>query len=313
MTKFHALLFRFLPNGSHYSFFERATSELAKAGDDVKDAVEPLDTELNKWFALETANMAWYRKSALTAAIADADHRLDNALVGLLAQVNAARHNVQTDIAAAAERLYIMLQSYGRVAAKPYLEELGDVKAILAHLNGDRATDVQTAGIAGWVPEITAARTEFADLMKEREAESLEKPKSGFPETRRGIENVWHQIVNKVNAGVEFDFSPDFERFINTLNPEIDYLNNEYHRVKIDIATAEPASIKAQPYTGRACTPVPDVLLVTPKGTVRLELGKDFNVTYKNNVEVGNAECTIHGKGAYRGHKTVTFIIARGV
>ena len=61
MTKFHALLFRFLPNGSHYSFFERATSELAKAGDDVKDAVEPLDTELNKWFALETANMAWYR------------------------------------------------------------------------------------------------------------------------------------------------------------------------------------------------------------------------------------------------------------
>lgn len=314
MTKFNALLFKFLPNGAHYSFFKKATSELAKAGDDVKDAVEPLDTELNKWFAQETANMDWYRKSALTTAIADADHRLDNALVGLSAQINAARHSVLPAVAVAAERLYIMLKSYGKVISKPYQEEIGDVDAILHHLNGDLAADAQTAGVAGWTPEITAAHAEFVSLLAERDAQSLKKPQLAFPETRRGIENVWHQIVNKVDAGVELNFSPDFERFINTLNPEIDRLNNEFHRAKRDISKAQPAPIKPQPYTGLSCTPLPDsVLYVTPKGTERLELGKDFNITYKDNVEVGNAECTIVGKGAYRGQKTVTFIIARGV
>jgi uncharacterized linocin/CFP29 family protein len=57
---------------------------------------------------------------------------------------------------------------------------------------------------------------------------------------------------------------------------------------------------------------VPEVLFVTPKdGTLKLELGKDYNVSYKNNVNVGNATCIIHGKGAYKGRKMVTFIIAR--
>ena len=34
-------------------------------------------------------------------------------------------------------------------------------------------------------------------------------------------------------------------------------------------------------------------------------------MTFRNNVDAGNAKCTIHGKGAYKGRKTVTFIIAR--
>jgi hypothetical protein len=45
-------------------------------------------------------------------------------------------------------------------------------------------------------------------------------------------------------------------------------------------------------------------------GAVELELGKDYNLTYKNNVHVGNATLTIHGKGKYEGSKTVTFIIS---
>ncbi|MDR1270461.1 MAG: hypothetical protein LBK82_13145, partial [Planctomycetaceae bacterium] len=105
--------------------------------------------------------------------------------------------------------------------------------------------------------------------------------------------------------------SPEFAELINKLNPEIEYLNKEFHRTKHNIAHAEPAPIKQQPYTGKPCTPVPEILYSTGKETLRLELGKDFNITYKNNINTGNAECTIHGKGKYKGHKTVTFIIAQ--
>lgn len=37
----------------------------------------------------------------------------------------------------------------------------------------------------------------------------------------------------------------------------------------------------------------------------------DFSVTYRNNVNVGTATLILHGKGAYKGQKIVTFNIAR--
>jgi hypothetical protein len=47
----------------------------------------------------------------------------------------------------------------------------------------------------------------------------------------------------------------------------------------------------------------------TKEGLDELELGRHFNVTYKHNVESGNADCIIHGKGDYKGVKTISFII----
>ncbi|MDR3236031.1 MAG: hypothetical protein LBT48_04805 [Prevotellaceae bacterium] len=47
------------------------------------------------------------------------------------------------------------------------------------------------------------------------------------------------------------------------------------------------------------------------KPTVELVFAKDFDVTYKNNTDVGTADLTIHGKGAYKGQKLTTFNIAR--
>jgi hypothetical protein len=64
--------------------------------------------------------------------------------------------------------------------------------------------------------------------------------------------------------------------------------------------------------TGQFVTPLPQGLYVTEReNTVKLKSGKDFNLTCKDNVNVGNAECTIHGKDPYRRTKTVTFIISR--
>jgi hypothetical protein len=78
-----------------------------------------------------------------------------------------------------------------------------------------------------------------------------------------------------------------------------------------DHTVIEP--IDTQPYVeNRPATPVPVVhYREDDKETVRLSLGKDFDVTYKNNDKVGMAELTIHGKGDYKGQKGTTFRIAR--
>ncbi|MDR1222848.1 MAG: DUF6261 family protein [Tannerella sp.] len=310
MKKFEVLIFSYLPNEAHFNFFDQATKEVGNAEVAVKTALGALPGELNAWFVKETACIKWYRKDPLTAAIADANNHLDQLVVGFSAQVNGARYNPDPTVAAAGERLHIMLKSYGRIAAKPYEQETGAVKAILLHLNGDLSADVTATGLTTWPGEINEALATFISLMKQREAKTLLKPEDGFHVVRRGIEGVWHQIVTIVDAGAVLG-QDGFGALIDKLNPEIDYLNGEFHRVRHNIAAAEPAPIKQQAYTGQPCTPVPEVFYVTPQGTVKLELGRDFDVSYRKNVEVGNAQCILHGKGGYRGHKTVTFIIAR--
>jgi hypothetical protein len=312
MKKMKVLQFTQLPNEAHFKFFKKVTDDYPNAAQDVKDEIHRAYRPLLTWFEYETACIEWYRKSVLTAAIADANQRLDHAVVGLTAQVNGARYNVDPGVAKAAEEVFTMLHSHGRVIKKPYLQEVGAVEAILLHLDTDLKADSKTAEVDHWTEEIRSALEEFVQLYEDREAKTLLKPDPGFPEVRHHIEEYWRELVVIVNAGVQVTIAhKDFEAYIDMFNPEIDALNAEFHRVRYDIAEAEPAPIERQSFTGQACTPMPEVLYVSPKGTVKLELGKDFNVTYKDNVEVGNAQCTIHGKGKYRGHKTVTFIISR--
>jgi hypothetical protein len=58
---------------------------------------------------------------------------------------------------------------------------------------------------------------------------------------------------------------------------------------------------------GEAITPIPVVFM----GDKRLFFAKDFNLTYKNNIQCGVAEVNITGKGIYGGRKLVTFNIER--
>jgi hypothetical protein len=307
--KINTVVFYLLPKGAHYSFFGKVIQELAQAGSDVITTLGSLVAELNDWYEKEKICMRWIRKSNFTALIADARYRLTNALVGMSAQIHAMRYNTNPMIAESAERLYIMLKSYGKVISMPYLQEAGVVKAILRHLNHDLATDVLTVGLMSWKMEIENALDDFESLFQQRQLQTLGKPKQNFLEVRRGIEKVWREIALRVNSGAALGVSPDFVDFIKSVNPEIEYLNKEFHRVKHNISVAEPAPIDPQPYTGEACTPVPEVILKKDDEMVKLVLGKDFNVTYKKNINVGNANCIIHGKGAYKGSKMVTFII----
>jgi hypothetical protein len=309
MLKFIVLLFKSLPNEAHYKFFDKVTKEIAKAGSAVQIALGMLIAELNDWFEKEDACIAWVRKSALKSLIKDANKHLDRSIVGMSAKVRSQMYSSTASVATAAGNIYIMLKSYGRVTTKPYLQEIGAVNAIIAHLEGDLATDAVAVGIEEWIAEIKDAVEKLDNLIEQRGTKTLDKPEMTFPQVRKGIEKVWHQIVTLVNSGSALNVSPDFAALINALNPEIMYLNSEFHRAKHSITTAVIAEIAQQIYSGEPCTPVPEVSYTTTTGVIKLALGKDFNITYKNNIEPGNAQCTVHGKGAYKGKKTVTFII----
>ena len=79
--------------------------------------------------------------------------------------------------------------------------------------------------------------------------------------------------------------------------------------------TIKPAKITevivnrdTMPYTGKAVTQ--SKLTVVKFGETVLKYGRDYSITYKNNVDVGKATMTVTGKGSFAGTIKKTFKIA---
>lgn len=73
----------------------------------------------------------------------------------------------------------------------------------------------------------------------------------------------------------------------------------------VDISRAAVSEVPAQIYSGQAMEPKPAVTL----GGKTLAEGTDYELSYANNVNFGEATVTVTGKGNYQGTKTVSFII----
>jgi hypothetical protein len=314
--------FSSLPAAAHYNFFTQVNAAIAASPEAVTSALGDLIAAFDPLLAEEKAHMDWIRKSVLTAKIEAADQVMDGALTTLRTSVRAmTSFQMSSAVKDAAVRVYTMLMSYGDVNRKPYEDQRGDLQTILSQIStgGAYFADMsQLSGassiLSGMISALRTAFTAFESLLAQRDTQSLQKPERPLPEVRHDIEAVYRKIAGVIDAGALLNVTPAFAAFIDSLNPEIERLNAEHRRVRHDIAACEPEPIPAQAYTGRPVTPSTfKVLYMTlHDGTIQLELGKDYNLTYKDNKDVGNAEVTIHGKGAYKGAKTVTFIIKHG-
>lgn len=310
MKKIKSVPFRNLPKGAHYNYCVNVSEALSDAPAALLAVLGTLPAEFNKWLEEETALMSQVKKNVLTKKIETAGRRMDRALVALKSQVRALQLSLAPDIAETARRVYLMLRNYGWVYRKSYREKSGNIFIILEQFGGDYAADAAILGLTAAVSELQEAHAEFDSLLTLRSSESLLKPADNFRKVSYAIEKVYHQITVLVNSGAAVNISPAFAAFIDRLNPEIELLYNEFHRVRRKMRHAQPDTIPPQPYTGQPVTPTPAVYYILPDGkTVLLELGKDYNIFYRDNTKVGTARCIVRGKGLYTGNKMVTFVI----
>jgi len=83
------------------------------------------------------------------------------------------------------------------------------------------------------------------------------------------------------------------------------------HRRRLSRRHTSAESIPTQPYFGsNPITPLTRVFYRTDDGTEELKFTIDYEVSYENNKEVGDALMILHGKGKYTGRFLITFHIA---
>jgi hypothetical protein len=315
MKLLHALYFRKLPLTVHFDFFKKLVALVAAAGEDLRETVAALMLSLNAWLAKEDAVTDWIRKSAITQQIAATDAELTRMLVGINNEVAAGLHSFGSAIVASAEKVHTMIKSHGNVASEPYDEKAADTRKLLEQFAGPYAHDVDNLGIGMWVQYLQLTLNKFNDLLRLREDEQMAKPPYTSEEVRKGIEGVYHEMMKIIEANAVVGTSADFLTFINKLNPDIDRLNEAHRHAQKDISVLSRlviATILTQIYTGQPIIVIPEIYYIDDNGqATRMWLGKDFEVSYRNNTEVGTAEVIIHGKGDYTGQATAKFNIAR--
>jgi hypothetical protein len=306
MKKIVTIIFSYLRGEMHYQFMNLFNLLLIEFSA-VMRLVSVYYDEFVDLLAQEKKIVDAQKSSDYTQQIADADHRDDRLITGIRETVNAALHHFDPVIVAAAQSLWLRLKTFGEIQAKSYEEEAAAINILVEDLqSAEYASKVELLGLTPWINELAEAVADFEELLKQRIIEQSDKPKQRLRNIRKQIETVYRNMIDHINSAATLDTTDTYTEFINRLNTQINYFNDHnHHPAPKNIRTAIVDVIPVQQFTGKAITPVPTVHL----GEEELFFAKDFNLTYKNNIQRGVAEAGITGKGNYAGKKTVTFNI----
>jgi hypothetical protein len=298
--------FSYLRREAHYQFLELFHRLLDTFGE-VKEVISIYYVGFVFLLDKERRLVDAQKKSNYTKKIVDADHRDDQLLVGIRNIVVGALHHFDPRIVEAAISLQNRLNAFGAIIKKSYEEEAAAIRILLLDLQGSSAAEVELLGLTPWINELEIAVNDFERLLQLRIEEQATKPMERLREIRNEIEEVYRKMIDRINAFNTIEEKEVYNEFIRQLNLQIDYFN-EHNRKQTskDIKTAIVKKIPDHNYTGNPITPVPEISFEGNK----LVFATDFTLSYKNNTNVGNAEITIHGKGAYKGNKIITFFIS---
>ena len=306
MKKILIIRFSSLRNEAHYQYlssFKESSEEHEMTG------YYPPENwaRFNALLVKEKTVIDYARSSDITQQLLEADKREDRDLVGIYAIIRSGLHHFNPEVAEAARVLNTRYSDFGRIASKPYEEEVAAVSVLLDELNGQYAEQVATLNLQDWVLELTEAHSEFQRLFMLRNAQLAARPEDKFKTVSKEIEAEYKSIKDHFEAVLTINSTPELESFVRLLNTQIEYFNSHaHHTVKHDLIDASFDSVPTQPYAdGKPVTPLP----VVHYNGEELAFARDYNLAYRNNIDRGTATIIIKGKSKYTGTREITFNI----
>jgi hypothetical protein len=309
MKQLNVLYFLFLSNADHYGFFSKLQDSLSMASAELQDAVKALMPDFHTWLQREYALVFWGRKREHTKLIDEAGRKTVHVLREIFIALRITGNVLDQTIVDASWHIRGMLKSYVQESKTPHSRTVNNIRSMLEQLDGPYADDVVTIKLTELVDKLRTAFNEFEDLLRQRGIKPGHREHT-IPVVRKQLQDIYHRMAHAINDGSARGESPGFAEFISKLNHEIDRLNKENIRAKHRISAVMIDHIAPQCYTGKPVMPQPHVYCHHHRhGTMTIELGRDYYLTYRNNIKPGTAKCTVRGRGKFSGSKTVTFTI----
>ncbi|MDR1459375.1 MAG: DUF6261 family protein [Bacteroidales bacterium] len=248
------------------------------------------------------------RSSLLTGPIRQANDVCDATIDDIKRSIKAGSKSTVAGKASAGETLEHFMKPFWNLNKEPLLSQISMTVELLSRYMNDPALQQagQTLAIDDLFNILEPQNHKLSSLYTQRLAEYAAETPSATSISDTVAEDynaVCDVIVRAVNTEpvqealvVLFNKTNDIRKKYSALSP-----------AKIDIADAVTEPLPTYTYTGKAITPIP----VMYYEGIELVFAVDFSVTYKNNVEVGEATVIMHGKGRFNGQHIRKFNIAR--
>jgi hypothetical protein len=312
MNKFHAL------ETNRLTIVDLAglSNETIIAGKAVNAALGTLGTSaLDTFIADDTvfrANLITKKGSLLTEKIRETDKQRDEYFSEIWRTADTASKSSILATADAGKNLVTFLLPYRNVAKEPLMSETSTINYLKTKFDADPMLQsaASTLQLTSVFANFFTANMQVSNLWNERANE--EAVKSPSPSSVRGnLERSYNKFCDVVVQTIDLQPSPELENLFSVMN-EIRIKYSRSLPVQLADVNTSTAPIDIQQYTGTAITPIPRVFLKTGDNkTVELRFTMDFYVTYRNNIEVGEAKLFVHGKGKYTGKYITTFHIEK--
>jgi hypothetical protein len=254
------------------------------------------------------------RASELTPKIKEDDRQRDADFAEIKRTATTAAKSSIPATAAAGATLLEVLKPFWDISHEPLASQTTQITLLAQRYNRNPAAEAAAAtlGLTDIIVRLFVENDALYLLYNERLEAMAELEGPSASSVKQTVATAYNSFCDVIEQMLDALPSDPLQLLFNEMN---DLRRKYIHHLPKDLSEGDHCVIEpiaVQPYSGKSVTVVPRVHYRDEgKPSVELSLGKDFSVTYKNNTNVGMAECTVHGKGGYKGQKTVTFNIAR--
>jgi hypothetical protein len=215
------LVLRALRNDEHFQFHTEFKDLVIDFNPDTLRIKAPFEDYLSV-YAREDECIKKIVKSDVTKKRMEADRQRDTLFRGLADAVKSGLNHFDPRVTDAANRLSILLTTYGNLAQKPYNEETSAIYNLVQDLQGNYASDVSMVGLDKWVMELEARNQAFEALMQVRFEEIDTRIEFKTKEERSKLDTIYHDITKRINALSLIEDDARCNDFIHKLNSRIE-------------------------------------------------------------------------------------------
>jgi hypothetical protein len=214
-----------LRNGEHVQFHTEV-DELIAAKTPTVLGIEAQYAIYKLLFGNEYDAFDVIRKSAVTEELEAADVLRDSINSGMNGAVKSALNHFNADVKKAANRVWVVLNSFGNISVLAYDEETVSIRKLNAELTANYAAEVQVLGLTEWLAELTNKNDAFDALMKLRYSEDSGKTMLRMRPQRLEVDEAYRKIIKRIDALIEINGEDAYKDFVSELNIRVDKYNN---------------------------------------------------------------------------------------
>jgi hypothetical protein len=229
MLKINSLRSRDFPNSLHV----QCVTEIKKVTLDNDPAVLGISIQYDDfslWCGREDEAFKFIRRSKLTEEKATADQERDLSCNGLCNYVKATTNHYNSEIAAAAHRLMVIVESFNRserITQLAYDAETASIKSFLKSLREQQA-DFNLVNLHEWATSLENKNNKFEALAHEYVEDVVGKPEYNMLQARRGVEQSMRTMFHCIEALTALNGEASYTSYINSLNATIKHFNDVY-------------------------------------------------------------------------------------